>query len=85
MACLCYAHLHSLSKLFAGISLQPMLQELSKQNPQLLRLIQENNDEFLQLLNETFEGGDGYVSYLLNLYIVSFKYAIEFMVLILLS
>ncbi|KAM3228259.1 hypothetical protein ACQJBY_053937 [Aegilops geniculata] len=39
--------------------LQPMLQELSKQNPQLLRLIQENNDEFLQLLNETFEGGDG--------------------------
>ncbi|VAI44523.1 unnamed protein product [Triticum turgidum subsp. durum] len=59
MACLCYAHLHSLSKLFAGISLQPMLQELSKQNPQLLRLIQENNDEFLQLLNETFEGGDG--------------------------
>ncbi|KAE8776776.1 putative DNA repair protein RAD23-1 [Hordeum vulgare] len=59
--CLIYAmlHLHSLSKLFAGISLQPMLQELSKQNPQLLRLIQENNDEFLQLLNETFEGGDG--------------------------
>lgn len=51
--------LHSLSKHFAGISLQPMLQELSKQNPQLLRLIQENNDEFLQLLNETFEGGDG--------------------------
>ncbi|XP_037451835.1 ubiquitin receptor RAD23b-like isoform X2 [Triticum dicoccoides] len=39
--------------------LQPMLQELSKQNPQLLRLIQENNDEFLQLLNETFDGGDG--------------------------
>ncbi|KAE8791431.1 putative DNA repair protein RAD23-1 [Hordeum vulgare] len=57
--CLVYAmlHLHSLSKLFAGISLQPMLQELSKQNPQLLRLIQENNDEFLQLL--LFEGGDG--------------------------
>uniref|UniRef100_R7W5B8 Ubiquitin receptor RAD23 n=1 Tax=Aegilops tauschii TaxID=37682 RepID=R7W5B8_AEGTA len=59
MSCFCYAHLHSLSELFAGISLQPMLQELSKQNPQLLRLIQENNDEFLQLLNETFEGGDG--------------------------
>ncbi|CAM0946491.1 unnamed protein product [Alopecurus aequalis] len=35
--------------------LQPMLQELSKQNPQLRRLIQENNEEFLQLL----EGGDG--------------------------
>ncbi|KAL6888780.1 hypothetical protein ACP4OV_009806 [Aristida adscensionis] len=39
--------------------LQPILQELSKQNPQLLRLIQENHDEFLQLLNEPFEGGDG--------------------------
>ncbi|XP_062223910.1 ubiquitin receptor RAD23b-like isoform X1 [Phragmites australis] len=39
--------------------LQPMLQELSKQNPQILRLIQENHDEFLQLLNEPFEGGDG--------------------------
>ncbi|KAM0874229.1 hypothetical protein ACQ4PT_037545 [Festuca glaucescens] len=35
--------------------LQPMIQELGKQNPQLLRLIQENNEEFLQLL----EGGDG--------------------------
>lgn len=39
--------------------LQPMLQELSKQNPQLLRLIQENHAEFLQLLNEPAEGGDG--------------------------
>ncbi|KQJ93639.1 ubiquitin receptor RAD23b [Brachypodium distachyon] len=39
--------------------LQPMLQELSKQNPQLLRLIQENNDEFLGLLNENFDAGDG--------------------------
>uniref|UniRef100_A0ACD5Z7U7 Uncharacterized protein n=1 Tax=Avena sativa TaxID=4498 RepID=A0ACD5Z7U7_AVESA len=35
--------------------LQPMIQELGKQNPQLLRLIQDNNEEFLQLL----EGGDG--------------------------
>ncbi|KAF8691271.1 hypothetical protein HU200_040396 [Digitaria exilis] len=38
--------------------LQPMLQELSKQNPQILRLIQENHAEFLQLLNEPFEGGE---------------------------
>ncbi|XP_010459157.1 PREDICTED: probable ubiquitin receptor RAD23a [Camelina sativa] len=39
--------------------LQPMLQELGKQNPQLLRLIQENQTEFLQLLNEPYEGSDG--------------------------
>ncbi|KAL0916718.1 hypothetical protein M5K25_014251 [Dendrobium thyrsiflorum] len=32
--------------------LQPMLQELSKQNPQLLRLIQEHRAEFLQLIND---------------------------------
>jgi hypothetical protein len=37
-----------------------MLQELSKKNPQLLRLIQENHDEFLQLINEPFDGADGY-------------------------
>ncbi|CAH8381167.1 unnamed protein product [Eruca vesicaria subsp. sativa] len=39
--------------------LQPMLQELGKQNPQLLRLIQENQAEFVQLLNEPDEGSDG--------------------------
>ncbi|KAL0799651.1 hypothetical protein Bca101_054826 [Brassica carinata] len=39
--------------------LQPMLQELGKQNPQLLRLIQENQSEFLQLINEPYEGSDG--------------------------
>ncbi|XP_039788439.1 ubiquitin receptor RAD23b-like isoform X3 [Panicum virgatum] len=39
--------------------LQPMLQELSKQNPQILRLIQENHAEFLQLINEPFEDGEG--------------------------
>ncbi|KAJ6837235.1 ubiquitin receptor RAD23b-like [Iris pallida] len=39
--------------------LQPMLQELSKQNPQLLRLIQEHNAEFLQLINEPVEGIEG--------------------------
>ncbi|URD98006.1 DNA repair protein [Musa troglodytarum] len=39
--------------------LQPMLQELSKQNPQLLRLIQEHHAEFLQLINEPIEGFEG--------------------------
>ncbi|KAK9130282.1 hypothetical protein Sjap_010769 [Stephania japonica] len=39
--------------------LQPMLQELSKQNPQLLRLIQEHQVEFLQLINEPVEGVEG--------------------------
>lgn len=39
--------------------LQPMLQELGKQNPQILRLIQENQAEFLRLVNETPEGGAG--------------------------
>lgn len=39
--------------------LQPMLQELSKQNPQLLRLIQEHHAEFLQLINEPIEGVEG--------------------------
>ncbi|OUZ99583.1 Ubiquitin-associated domain/translation elongation factor EF-Ts [Macleaya cordata] len=39
--------------------LQPMLQELSKQNPQLLRLIQEHHAEFLQLINEPLEGAEG--------------------------
>ncbi|KAF8064812.1 hypothetical protein N665_1166s0024 [Sinapis alba] len=41
--------------------LQPMLLELGKQNPQLLRLIQENQAEFVQLLNEPYEGSDGTV------------------------
>ncbi|KAK8618660.1 hypothetical protein V6N13_132644 [Hibiscus sabdariffa] len=39
--------------------LQPMLQELGKQNPQLLRLIQEHQAEFLQLINEPLEGSEG--------------------------
>ncbi|KAI4330038.1 hypothetical protein MLD38_028350 [Melastoma candidum] len=39
--------------------LQPMLQELGKQNPQLLRLIQEHNTEFLQLINEPVDGSEG--------------------------
>lgn len=39
--------------------LQPMLQELSKQNPQLLRQIQEHHAEFLQLINEPVEDLEG--------------------------
>uniref|UniRef100_A0A803M4E8 Ubiquitin receptor RAD23 n=1 Tax=Chenopodium quinoa TaxID=63459 RepID=A0A803M4E8_CHEQI len=39
--------------------LQPMLQELGKQNPQLMRLIQEHQSDFLRLINEPVEGGEG--------------------------
>lgn len=38
-----------------------MLQELGKQNPSLLRLIQENHQEFLQLINEPVDGSEGWV------------------------
>ncbi|KAG1330550.1 ubiquitin receptor RAD23d [Cocos nucifera] len=38
--------------------LQPMLQELGKQNPQVMRLIQEHQAEFLRLLNEPAEGAE---------------------------
>ncbi|KAK8930477.1 putative DNA repair protein RAD23-3 [Platanthera zijinensis] len=38
--------------------LQPMLQELGKQNPQIMRLIQEHQAEFLNLINEPSEGGE---------------------------
>ncbi|CAN4123602.1 unnamed protein product [Withania somnifera] len=41
--------------------LQPMLQELGKQNPQLMRLIQEHQADFLRLINEPVEG-EGNVS-----------------------
>ncbi|CAA3021942.1 ubiquitin receptor RAD23c-like isoform X1 [Olea europaea subsp. europaea] len=40
--------------------LQPMLQELGKQNPNLLRLIQEHQADFLRLINEPVEGGERY-------------------------
>jgi UV excision repair protein RAD23 len=36
-----------------------MLQELGKQNPNLLRLIQEHQADFLRLINEPMEGGEG--------------------------
>ncbi|KAK7262024.1 hypothetical protein RIF29_28352 [Crotalaria pallida] len=39
--------------------LQPVLQELGKQNPSLLRLIQEHHAEFLQLINEPVDGSEG--------------------------
>ncbi|KAH9309201.1 hypothetical protein KI387_037112, partial [Taxus chinensis] len=39
--------------------LQPMLQELNKQNPQLMRLIQEHQADFLRLVNEPVEGAEG--------------------------
>ncbi|KAF3431849.1 hypothetical protein FNV43_RR26585 [Rhamnella rubrinervis] len=35
--------------------LQPMLQELGKQNPHLMRLIQEHQADFLRLINEPVE------------------------------
>eukprot|EP00850_Spirogloea_muscicola_P022546 SM000300S11721 [mRNA] locus=s300:85484:89421:- [translate_table: standard] len=38
---------------------QPMLQELGKQNPQLLQLINSNQGEFLRLINEPGDGGAG--------------------------
>ncbi|PUZ51537.1 hypothetical protein GQ55_6G195700 [Panicum hallii var. hallii] len=39
--------------------LQPLLQELGKQNPQIMQLIQENQAEFLRLINEPAEGAEG--------------------------
>ncbi|OMO80185.1 hypothetical protein CCACVL1_13134 [Corchorus capsularis] len=39
--------------------LQPMLQELGKQNPHLMRLIQEHQADFLRMINEPLEGGEG--------------------------
>ncbi|XP_022862595.1 ubiquitin receptor RAD23c-like [Olea europaea var. sylvestris] len=35
---------------------KPMLQELGKQNPQLVQLIQEHQADFLRLINEPVEG-----------------------------
>lgn len=39
--------------------LQPMLQELGKQNHDLLRLIQEHHQEFLQLIREPVDSSEG--------------------------
>ena len=38
---------------------QPLLQELGRQNPQLVRMIQEHQTDFLRLINEPVEGGEG--------------------------
>uniref|UniRef100_K3ZTA5 Ubiquitin receptor RAD23 n=3 Tax=Setaria TaxID=4554 RepID=K3ZTA5_SETIT len=38
--------------------LQPLLQELGKQNPQVMQLIQENQAEFMRLINEPLEGDE---------------------------
>jgi len=38
--------------------LQPLLQELGKQNPQVIQLIQENQAEFMRLINEPLEGDE---------------------------
>lgn len=37
---------------------QPLLQELGKQNPQVMQLIQENQAEFMRLINEPLEGDE---------------------------
>merc|ERR1712216_427333 len=37
-------------------ALRPMLQELGKQNPQLLQLINSNQGDFLRMLNESMDG-----------------------------
>ncbi|KAL1814517.1 hypothetical protein ACET3Z_017091 [Daucus carota] len=39
--------------------LEPMLEELGKQNPQILRQIQENHTEFLDLVNEPVNSSEG--------------------------
>ncbi|RDX78561.1 Ubiquitin receptor RAD23c, partial [Mucuna pruriens] len=39
--------------------LQPMIQELGKQNPNLTRMIQEHQVDFIRLINEPLEGGEG--------------------------
>lgn len=57
--------------------LQPMLQELSKQNPQLLRLIQDHHAEFLQLLNEPVEGVEG-LDFLFSIFFLSNIYTVKF-------
>ncbi|GMH04305.1 hypothetical protein Nepgr_006144 [Nepenthes gracilis] len=44
--------------------LQPMLQELGKQNPHLMRVIQEHQADFLRLINEPVEGEGNLLSQL---------------------
>ncbi|KAG4984573.1 hypothetical protein JHK87_029322 [Glycine soja] len=44
---------------FLRNSQQPMLQELGKQNPHLMRLIRDHQADFLRLINEPAEGAEG--------------------------
>ncbi|ONM54898.1 Ubiquitin receptor RAD23c [Zea mays] len=37
---------------------QPLLQELRKQNPRVMQLIQENQAEFMRLISEPLEGDE---------------------------
>ncbi|KAG0476377.1 hypothetical protein HPP92_012791 [Vanilla planifolia] len=46
--------------------LQPMLQELGRQNPNIMRLIQENQDDFLRLINEPADGENNLFSQLVS-------------------
>lgn len=39
--------------------LEPVLQQLGAQNPQLLQLVNQHQQEFIQLLNEPVQGGPG--------------------------
>lgn len=50
------------------LHLQPMLQELGKQNPNLMRLIQEHQADFLRLINEPVEGGEGWDYFINNVF-----------------
>ncbi|KAJ9187074.1 hypothetical protein P3X46_002570 [Hevea brasiliensis] len=38
---------------------KPLLQELGSQKPQILRFIQEHQDDFLRFINQPVEGGEG--------------------------
>ncbi|XP_027363439.1 ubiquitin receptor RAD23c-like isoform X2 [Abrus precatorius] len=47
------------SQQFQALRAMPMLQELGKQNPHLMRLIRDHQADFLRLINEPVEGGEG--------------------------
>lgn len=55
-------HIILFQMIFFACFLQHMLQELGKQNPNLMRLIQDHQADFLRLINEPIEaGGERYV------------------------
>ncbi|KAA8529267.1 hypothetical protein F0562_033934 [Nyssa sinensis] len=53
-----FQHLRAMIKANPQL-MQPMLQELGKLNLHLLRLIQEHQADFVRLINEPIEGGEG--------------------------